>query len=396
MNAIRVDNVSKRFLLRHARPRHLADGLRAVLRRSVREEFWAVKDVSFEVDRGEALGIIGHNGAGKSTMLKLLTRIMEPTSGRIRTRGRVSALIEVGAGFHPEMTGRENIYLNGSILGMTRREIRRKLDDMVAFSELERFIDTPVKRYSSGMYVRLGFAVAAHTEPEVLLVDEVLAVGDISFQSKCLDAMQRLRREGVTICLVSHNLSLVRNFCARTILLAQGRVSADGPSASVVDCYTRTAQGVGSSERTEAGLEIGLIRSVRLMDSEGRDVTVLASGKPLTVAIRFRTPPELAPVSCGVFLHRSDGLYCHGARSFDHSIQFDGGEETQVDLSYGSVSLAAGTYDVSVGIYSADGSLPLDYHDRRYSFEVSTSQPDGGCFILPHSWLEHGNGRTVG
>ncbi len=203
MKVISVENVSKKFILAHDRPRNLADAARGVFQRKQREDFWALKDVSFEVEQGEALGIIGHNGAGKSTMLKLLTRIMDPTKGRIRTRGRVSALIEVGAGFHPEMTGRENIYLNGSILGMTRAEIDRKFDEIVAFAELEKFIDTPVKRYSSGMYARLGFAVAAHVDPEILIVDEVLSVGDMGFQDKCGARMADLRRAGKTIVFVS-------------------------------------------------------------------------------------------------------------------------------------------------------------------------------------------------
>ena len=189
MKVVSVENVSKKFVLAHNRQRDLADYARKLVSRQTREDFWALKDVSFDVEQGEAIGIIGHNGAGKSTMPKLLTRIMLPTSGRVRTRGRVSALIEVGAGFHPEMTGRENIYLNGSILGMTRSEITSKFDEIVAFADIERFIDTPVKRYSSGMYARLGFAVAAHVNPDILIVDEVLSVGDAAFQTRCLEKM---------------------------------------------------------------------------------------------------------------------------------------------------------------------------------------------------------------
>ncbi len=238
MKVISVDNVSKRFVLAHDRPLNLADAARGLLRRKRREEFWALKDVSFEVERGEAIGIVGHNGAGKSTILKLLTRIMEPTEGRIRTRGRVSALIEVGAGFHPEMTGRENIYLNGSIIGMSQREIAAKFDEIVAFAELEKFIDTPVKRYSSGMYARLGFSVAAHVDPEILICDEVLSVGDGLFQKKCIKKMTNVReKEGATVLFVSHNMVAVQNLCERAIWLRKGEVVRDGPVREVVNKY---------------------------------------------------------------------------------------------------------------------------------------------------------------
>src|SRR5262245_52345252 len=208
-----------------------------VTRDSNSNTFWALKDVSFEVKRGEVVGIIGRNGAGKSTLLKILSRIVEPTTGRAEIHGRVGSLLEVGTGFHPELTGRDNIYLNGAILGMKRVEIRRKFDEIVAFADIERFLDTPVKRYSSGMYVRLAFAVAAHLDPEVLIVDEVLAVGDGAFQKKCLGKMQDVASGGRTVLFVSHNMAAVSRLCSRGILLRQGRVVADGRIAQVVSTY---------------------------------------------------------------------------------------------------------------------------------------------------------------
>lgn len=242
MKVISVENVWKKFILARDRPKDLADAARGLFRRTRREDFWALKDISFDVEQGEALGIIGHNGAGKSTLLKLLTRIMEPTKGRVRTRGRISALIEVGAGFHQEMTGRENIYLNGSILGMTRAEIDRKFDEIVAFAGLEAFIDMPVKRYSSGMYARLGFAIAAHVEPEILIVDEVLAVGDAAFQRKCINRMDAVRQsEGVTVLFVSHNMVAIQNLCKESIWLRQGTLVERGPSREVVAHYLGSA-----------------------------------------------------------------------------------------------------------------------------------------------------------
>ena len=201
------------------------------------EEFWALKDVSFSIDSGDVVGIIGRNGAGKSTLLKLLSRITEPTSGSIRLRGRVASLLEVGTGFHPELTGRENIFLNGAILGMARAEIKRKFDEIVAFAEVEKFLDTPVKRYSSGMYVRLAFAVAAHLEPEILIVDEVLAVGDAQFQKKCLGKMQDVSKGGRTVLFVSHNMGAVTTLCRKAIWLNGGRIVRTGSAREVVDEY---------------------------------------------------------------------------------------------------------------------------------------------------------------
>jgi ABC-type polysaccharide/polyol phosphate transport system ATPase subunit len=257
---ISIENLSKRYLVGHRageRGRHTA--LRDVIAREAHnftrkaidafrgrqivqgdevEEFWALKDVSFEVRRGEVIGIIGRNGAGKSTLLKIVSRITEPTGGRIRLRGRVASLLEVGTGFHPELTGRENIYLNGAILGMSREEIRRKFDEIIAFAEIEKFLDTPVKRYSSGMYVRLAFAVAAHLEPDILIVDEVLAVGDTEFQKKCLDKMDDAsRREGRTVLFVSHNMAAIAQLANRAVLLERGLVALDSRTVDVVSAY---------------------------------------------------------------------------------------------------------------------------------------------------------------
>lgn len=251
---IKVEKVSKQYRLgaRDASYQTLRDTLATAIRSPLgnlrgrsaakREMIWALRDVSFEVEQGEVLGLIGHNGAGKSTLLKILSRITEPTDGRVELYGRLGSLLEVGTGFHPELTGRENIYLNGAILGMARAEIDRKLDAVVAFSGVEKFLDTPVKRYSSGMYVRLAFAVAAHMEPEILLVDEVLAVGDLAFQQKCLDHMKRLKQSGMTILLVSHNMSAIQTTCERSLYLHGGRIVEFGETASVIKTYRDTAR----------------------------------------------------------------------------------------------------------------------------------------------------------
>jgi lipopolysaccharide transport system ATP-binding protein len=257
-----------------------------------RREIWALKDVSFDVAEGEVLGVIGRNGAGKSTLLRVLTRITSPTEGRAEIRGRVGSLLEVGTGFHPELTGRENIYLNGSILGMKRREIRGRLDEIVEFSGIEKFIDTPVKRYSSGMYVRLAFSVAAHLEPQILLVDEVLAVGDAEFQRRCLGRMEDFSQSGRTVLFVSHNMQAIAQLCDRAILLDGGEVQLDGPSSRVVARYLQEHAGTGSERHwadvAEApGGDLVRIRSVRVVDEDGDVVEFVDVRRPVGIELAF-------------------------------------------------------------------------------------------------------------
>lgn len=305
---ITVENLTKRYILGHQRSKD--DGIRHVIeeamrnplrwfrgrnqvRRQERDEFRAINDLSFEVNRGDILGIIGRNGAGKSTLLKILSRITEPTTGRIIIDGRVASLLEVGTGFHPELTGRENIFLNGAILGMSRVEIKRKFDEIVAFSEVERFLDTPVKRYSSGMYVRLAFAVAAHLEPEILIVDEVLAVGDAQFQKKCMGKMGEIsQRQGRTVLFVSHNMAAVSNLCTKGLLLDKGRRLFHGASADAVEAYL--SSGVGATgEVTWAadaapGTDRARIRAVRVL-GDGEVKSIVSIDRPISFEIEFET-----------------------------------------------------------------------------------------------------------
>lgn len=278
-------------------------------REVVDENIWALKDVSFEVKKGEVIGIIGRNGAGKSTLLKILARITEPTEGQATIHGRISSLLEVGTGFHPELTGRENIYLNGAILGMSRTEIVRKFDEMVEFSGVEKFIDTPVKRYSSGMYLRLAFAVAAHLEPDILLVDEVLAVGDAVFQKKCLDKMDDVAKQGRTVMFVSHNLQAIMRLCSRAVLLEGGEVSKTGSPAEVVSAYVESA-----SSTTLTGLESEIVSDeIRL-----KQITVtqggfeaqefLDNGKPFEVRIKYDLLQPVTNLLLGFDAMTSDGM----------------------------------------------------------------------------------------
>jgi lipopolysaccharide transport system ATP-binding protein len=265
--------------------------------------FWALRDINLEVQVGDVVGIIGRNGAGKSTLLKILARITEPTRGEVRIRGRVSSLLEVGTGFHPELTGRENIFLNGAILGMTRREIQRKFDEIVAFAEIDRFIDTPVKRYSSGMYVRLAFSVAAHLDPEILLVDEVLAVGDARFQKKCLGQIEATSKAGRTVLLVSHNLDSIRKLCSRAISLKGGEVAGDGPAAQVVDEYLAESDAQSGShvvllqsEHTESFY----VEKVEILDAALNPLVAPSTWGAVSFRISYYSPREM-PRACVVF-----------------------------------------------------------------------------------------------
>src|SRR6266446_1252884 len=291
---LKFDNVSKKYRVRQESP---ADGTKNVLARKLKSligrssDFWAVRDVSFDVQRGQALGIIGHNGAGKSTILKLLANITTPTSGEITIFGRLSALIEVGSGFHQELTGRENVYLNGSILGMRRREISEKIDSIFDFAGVRQFIDTPVKRYSSGMYVRLGFSIAAHLDPDILLLDEVLAVGDAAFQAKCIQRIAQLKNEGTTIVFVSHNLGAVESLCNRTMLIKEGQIYKSGATREVISAYeelllvlspsARTAIPQGSTSSTAE------ITSINLFNSKGRRTTMFATGDAISIKVEL-------------------------------------------------------------------------------------------------------------
>ncbi|RMG47006.1 MAG: ATP-binding cassette domain-containing protein [Acidobacteria bacterium] len=303
--AIRVRGLGKRYRIGAAPHRTLREALSAaagsILRRRPRSEapwIWALRDVSFDVREGEVVGIIGRNGAGKSTLLKILSRITEPTEGRAEIRGRVGSLLEVGTGFHPELTGRENIYLNGAILGMSRRELERKFDEIVSFAEIGPFLDTPVKRYSSGMYVRLAFAVAAHLEPEILLVDEVLAVGDAAFQRRCLGKMGDVARSGRTVLFVSHNMGAVRRLCSRVIQLESGRVVRDGPAAEVVRSYLDEvvpASGTDEVERQLAALpEDPAVRLTHVeVRQDGRPTSRVSDDAPVEIEIGYVVKQDL-------------------------------------------------------------------------------------------------------
>jgi lipopolysaccharide transport system ATP-binding protein len=395
---IRFDNVSKKYCLgsrlgdlREFVPDPLAAARRWWRRRNGNgdpkdeaeqaREVWALNDVSFGVEEGEALGIIGPNGAGKSTILKLLAGITEPTRGRIETRGRVSALIEVGAGFHPDLTGRENVYLNGSILGLTKREIDARFDSIVEFAELERFIDTPVKRYSSGMYMRLGFAVAAHLEPKVLLVDEVLAVGDVAFQRKCFSHMRSLLSSGRTVVLVSHNLAAVSDMCPRTIVMSKGEAVFDGDTQFGVKRYFDSVQAafrVGTPVTESIGGRLlsgqAEIMDVTVVDERGMPVTSVRTGTHGEIRARVRFRDSLRNPGFAFILQRADGT-----RVVDVGTQglgvvtgdFAAGEEAEVSFR-NRWSLGVGTYFVTVHVTDLSRRLRCDWKEAAATLVVTS------------------------
>jgi lipopolysaccharide transport system ATP-binding protein len=404
--AIRLDRVSKRFILRREQTRSFQELLLNVLHRKTgerRKEFWALQDVSLEIARGETVGLIGPNGAGKSTILKLISRIIEPTSGRIDIRGRVEALLELGAGFHPDLTGRENIYLNGSILGLSRAQIRRRLGEIVAFAELEPFIDTPVRHYSSGMYVRLGFSVAVHTDPEILLVDEVLAVGDAAFQQKCLDKISEFKRESRTVLFVSHNLYLVQQFCKRAIWLEKGEIQRMGPVDQVIASYAAAV-----TERLQAELDLRNtrsaaathrgdlhIRDVIIVDAKGKPSWILQSGEPMCIRILYEATERVEKPVFSILIHRSDGVYISSTNTYSIDPTEIGAilGRGELVVNIDELDLYGGDYLLSVGAYVEPDppywSAPAHFLDKRYSFRVLSPGGSHGVVVLPARWEHH-------
>lgn len=364
------------------------------------ETLWALKDVSFEVKKGEVVGIIGRNGAGKSTLLKILSQITEPTTGEVRLRGRVGSLLEVGTGFHPELTGRENIYLNGAILGMRRAEIERKFDEIVAFAEVEKFLDTPVKRYSSGMYVRLAFAVAAHLEPEILVVDEVLAVGDAQFQKKCLGKMGDVAKAGRTVLFVSHNMAAILGLCQRSILLNFGGIVSDGPSKPVVDRYLQTINEIGTlslGERTDRqGSQELKFTHFELRDSDGMVTSSAYSGQDITLAFRYhsRSGQPMYNVSVAIGVHgKFDETLFHLSTTVK-GFEFDEiPAQGTILCSLAHLPLQPGKYSFTL-FCRASGRI-VDWIQNAGVIEVEAGDffgtgrlppPDQGVFIVEHSW----------
>lgn len=396
---IRAENLGKKYQIRHqqaGRYSALRDVLMGLVQKPFRsrrngsdetplEDFWALRDVDFTIERGEAVGIIGRNGAGKSTLLKILSRITEPTTGRVRLGGRVASLLEVGTGFHPELTGRENVFLNGAILGMSRGEIRRKFDEIVTFAGIERFLDTPVKRYSSGMYVRLAFAVAAHLEPEILVVDEVLAVGDAEFQRKCLGKMSEAAQGGRTVLFVSHNMAAVSSLTTRAMVLNAGKIVFDGRSDEAVERYIELAASSAAEEAPKGKGLHTIIREVRLLDASGNPTTQHSPGEPLRLEVTFRTD---GAAGCSLEAFLLDPNRQRLAISSLH--QFNGltlptrPGSYRVILELRTPWLASGAYTIDVTTSVVNSNWD-HYVEDAARFEVVYSNPGGQSWDFKHS-----------
>jgi ABC-type polysaccharide/polyol phosphate transport system ATPase subunit len=441
--AIELLNVSKVY--RRYGGKQFATLKSAFLQRSILRElqpsetFPALTDVSFSVPRGSTYGVIGRNGSGKSTALKLVAGITKPTSGTVHVDGRISALIELGAGFHPEISGRENVYINGIMLGLSKRQIQDRFDDIVDFAELREFIDAPVKTYSSGMYMRLGFAVAINVDPDVLLIDEVLAVGDESFTHKCLDKFSEFRRRGKTILLVTHSLNLVERFCDEALWLDGGRAMSHGDPKRVIGDYltavevteeqlltattaklveeasspvanvdsSREATGVAPPaepfDPTSANMFHATegrwgAREVEITEVQflGPDLTpshVFHTGQPMTVRVKVHARQPTADVVFGIGLFNADGVCCYGTNTYIEDIQLDGIErDAEATFAISSLELVEGTYKLDVAVHKRDG-YPYDYHRLLYTFRVKSRTHDVGIYRPKHTWTFSPNVR---
>lgn len=418
--AIAIENLGKRYSISHQKAN--GDGIRHALERAVRqplawmksdvrrrqkpEDFWALRGVSLEIEPGEVVGIIGRNGAGKSTLLKLLSRITVPTEGRVRINGRVGSLLEVGTGFHQELTGRENIFLNGAILGMSRSEIVRKFDEIVAFSEVEEFLDTPVKRYSSGMYVRLAFAVAAHLEPEILIVDEVLAVGDAAFQKKCLGKMGSFAQTGRTVLFVSHNMEAVRSLCQRCVWMKNGQVHGDGKSEVILESYFNDVASDQSffCQNPEYGLTV---EGVVLKNSLGDESTQFRPGDDVTVEISYNAERRVEkPIIAVGVLGATGSCFTSNMLLDGHRPEYLEGSG-QISCTFRSIPLLPQSYTVKLSVRAATvNDMIIAYQDVG-GFNVVGDLADYGYkgdflqwarystpVVVPYEW-RFPDGRTI-
>lgn len=393
---ISFEHVSKRFTLTREPIQSIAKTVLSSFSKDATPEknLWAVRDVSFSVLPGQCFGIVGRNGSGKSTILKLIARILRPTDGRIVVHGRVSALLELGAGFHQDLTGRENIFLNASLLGLEEDEIKARFDDIVAFSELGDFIDMPVKHYSSGMYMRLGFSVAIHVQPDILIVDEILAVGDQAFQTKCLDAILNLRRQGVTIIVVSHSLNLLRTLCTHLLWVDLGVTRAVGPAAEIAALYQAYAyEREGAQTSTNAQLRQGSgdieITAVRFLDATGQENTSFQTSQPMCIELHYTAHKPIENPEFGLAIFRQDGVHVNGPNTrlagLDlGTINGNGVLRYQIE----QLPLLPARYQVSVAIHDGRTHFCYDYHQQAYTFRVApggTTELDG-LIAMPAVW----------
>lgn len=417
--ALIVENITKHFRIYREKEVNLKYILLKALRgkRSAYEDFYALKSVSFSVDKGETLGIIGENGSGKSSLLKIIAGIFAPDGGKLCVNGKVCALLELGAGFHHELTGRENIYLNSAVLGFKKKDIDKKIDDIISFAELERFIDMPIKSYSSGMYMRLGFAIAVNVQPDILLIDEIMAVGDEAFQLKCKQKMREFQEQKKTIILVSHDMGLVREMCHRALLLHQGEVVFEGSPAETVNAYHNLMEKVPLIPPTDispsypAPTEIApafddklfdrsspkrfgnmdaVITSVKLAGARKKQGNCFQIGEPFRIEIDYFLKKEIPPPVIGIGIYTESGLYLAGPNTYLDGIQIDGSKKRgKIHYLLNSLPFHQGNYHLSVAIYDQTITIPLDHHHKLYSFQIVDPQNSKryGLIDLKGRWI---------
>jgi ABC-type polysaccharide/polyol phosphate transport system ATPase subunit len=395
--AIQIEGVGKRFRLRHAGTRTLKSVTLDMLRPGKRpnRDLWALKDISFSVERGKTLGLIGANGAGKSTLLALLAGTMEPTEGRIAMRGTISSLLELGAGFHPDLTGRENVFLAGAIMGLTRNQMKARFDAIVDFADIGQFIDQPVKHYSSGMYVRLGFAVAVEVDPDILLVDEVLAVGDAVFQRKCLKRMAEFRQQDKTMLIISHDLNTIQSVSDEILFLDHGRILGHGTPETVIGQYESFSRGVTTSDlRREWGTREVVLTGAEFFDDGGRETSKFKWGEALNVRLHYEAAKPVGPSVFGFAVSDENGRVVNGNNTQIEKVQIPGLQGVgSIILRLPSLNLASGTYLFSFSAHSADHQVNYHRLDHAFAIGVDAGKRFEGVCYLPCEWRLDGEGE---
>lgn len=386
--AIDVQNLGKCYRMRGVANSSVRDLLVHGFRRRPAEMFWALRNVSFRVPAGSTVGVVGPNGSGKSSTLGLIAGTINPSEGAVRTRGTISSLLELGAGFHPDLSGRENIFLNAAVLGIPREDVRRRLDHIVEFSGLRDFIDMPVKNYSSGMYVRLGFAVAVEMDPDILLVDEVLAVGDLAFQMKCFDRIRDFQKRGKTILLVTHDLVAVEQFCDDVKLIHQGHLVAEGNPSDVILTYLKTYMArIGQLNVEEHGTREVEFLDVKLRDAAGQEAGTFTTGRPMAVEIRYRAQRRIEKPVFGYSIKTGNGFFIYGTNTQIMKVPIDAIEgEGVMTLSFDPLTLMEGKYFLSLAIHSWDHATQYHRREDWYPFAVKNASSAHGVFELASAW----------
>lgn len=379
--AVEVNDVSKMFKLHHENVKSLKEKVLFFRRRGY-EEFWALKDIDVKVSEGDTLGLIGANGSGKSTLLKCITKILYPTKGKIATNGSIAALLELGAGFQPDLTGRENVYLNASILGFSKKEVDKRFDDIVAFAELERFIDNHVRNYSSGMYVRLGFAVAINVDPDLLIIDEVLAVGDEAFQRKCLDRINEIQNAGKTIIFVTHNVDVTQEICNRVIMLDQGNIVKEGTPKEVVPFYHKAME--SHEESAERGDRRVTVTGAELLNGEGNPASEFSTGESMKIRVSYIVAEPVEDPVFGFSIDDYRGFTAYGTNTSLKGIDLGKvSGEGVVEFDLKALPMLEGRYSVSLSVHSRDEQTVYHWLDRYTTFDMYSQMNDIGLLYIP-------------